>query len=178
MTKKNDFIWKLIQTICWLIFAGYCIQTGALLFNYVYSLFKPIATNNLHLGLNLSELFSQSMLLYSLTFILIIAVSGLKAYVFYIILSLFKVLNLFKPFSKEVSEKISKTTYFTFLVGIISFTSVELIKKLSAHDYNFGVAGRYFEDNGTFLVMSAILFSISLIFKRGIELQSENDLTV
>jgi hypothetical protein len=36
----------------------------------------------------------------------------------------------------------------------------------------------YWTDGKAFILMSAVLFIIATIFKRGIELQSENDLTV
>lgn len=178
MSKKNNFIWKAIQTICWLIFAGYSVQTGALLFNFVYSLFNPVATHNLHLGLDLSGLYSNSQTLYVLVSILIIAVSGLKAFVFYIVLKLFKKLNLIKPFSENVSSIISKITYYAFAIGIFSIISQELIQRLIEKGYNVGIVERYWIDGGTYLMMSAILFVIALIFQKGIELQNENDLTV
>lgn len=178
MSKRNDFIWKAIQTICWLIFAGYCVQTGALVFNYIFSLFKPIATHNLHLGLDLSELYVKSKSIYTLVFALIIAISALKAYVFFIALKLFKSLNLVKPFSENVSAIIKKITYYTFSIGIISFIAQELVSRLSEKGYNCGLAERYWDDGGAFLAMTAILFAIALIFNKGIELQKENELTV
>lgn len=178
MSKRNDFIWKAIQTICWFIFAGYCVQTGALVFNYIFSLFKPIATHNLHLGLDLSELYVKSKSIYTLVFALIIAISALKAYVFFIALKLFKSLNLVKPFSDNVSAIIKKITYYTFSIGIISITAQELVSRLTEKGYNCGLAERYWDDGGAFLTMSAILFAIALIFNKGIELQKENELTV
>lgn len=178
MSKRNDFIWKTIQTICWLLFAGYCVQTGALLFNYIFSLFKPIATHNLHLGLDLSELYDKSITIYSLVFTLIIGISALKAYVFFITLKLFKSLNLVKPFSENVSAIINKITYYTFSIGIISIIAQKLVSRLFEKGYNSGLAERYWNDGGAYLAMTAILFAIALIFNKGIELQKENDLTV
>ncbi|MBA4250407.1 MAG: DUF2975 domain-containing protein [Chlorobiaceae bacterium] len=178
MSKRNNFIWKGIQVICWLIFLGYCIQTGALLFNFIFSLFKPIATHNLHLGLDLSELYDKSISNYTLVFALIIAISALKAYVFFIALKLFKSLNLVKPFSENVSAIITKITYLTFSIGIISIIAQELVSRLSEKGYNCGLAERYWDDGGAYLAMTAILFAIALIFNKGIELQKENDLTV
>ena len=60
MKKETKFTWNLIKLFCWLIFAGLSVQTGALLFNYIYSIFKPIAAENLYLGLNLSSIYNQS----------------------------------------------------------------------------------------------------------------------
>jgi hypothetical protein len=178
MSKRNNFIWKAIQVICWLIFAGYCSQTGSLLFNYIFSLFKPIATHNLHLGLDLSELYLKSKVIYTLVFIIITTISALKAYIFFIALKLFKSLNIAKPFSENVSAIITKITYYTLSIGIISIIAQELVSRLTDKGYNVRLVERYWDDGGAYLVMTAILFAIALIFKKGIELQNENDLTV
>jgi hypothetical protein len=178
MSKRNDFIWKGIQTVCWLIFAGYCVQTGALLFNFIYSLFNPVATHNLHLGLDLSSLYGQSQIIYTIVFVVIIAVSALKASTLFIALKLFKKLNLEKPFSPTVAAIITTITTFMFSVGIISILAHELFKKLTARGFDVGLAERYCHDGGAYLVMSAIVFVIALIFKRGIDLQNESELTV
>ncbi len=178
MSKRNNFIWKGIQVICWLIFFGYCIETGTLLFNYIFSLFKPIATNNLHLGLDLSELYLKSNSIYTFVFTLMVVISALKAYIFFIALKLFKTLNITKPFSENVSAIITKISYTTFSIGIISIIAQEVANQLSDKGYNVGLVERYWNDGGGYLAMTAILFAIALIFKKGIELQNENDLTV
>lgn len=178
MTKRKDFIWKAIQTICWFFLAGYCVQAGALLFNYIFSLFKPIATHNLHLGLDLSELYNKSQPVYTLVLITIIAISALKAYVFVIVIRLFKVLNLVKPYSEKVSVMITLITLYAFSIGIISVVVQQVIKRIAEKGYNTGLADRYWNDGGAYLMMSAVLFVIALIFQKGIELQNENELTV
>ena len=178
MSKRNNFIWKGIQVICWLIFFGYCIQTGTLVFNYIFSLFKPIATHNLHLGLDLSELYLKSKLVYTLVFTQIVAISALKAYLFFITIKLFKSLNIVKPFSENVSAIITKITYYTLSIGIISIVSQQIVHQLSTKGYRVELVDRYSNDGGAYLLMTAILFAIAFIFKKGIELQNENDLTV
>lgn len=178
MTKSNDFIWNAIQVICWFIFAGLCVQTGALLFNYIYSLFRPIATNNLHLGLDLSVIYEQSITIYSVLFSLVIAISTLKAVVFYFVLRLFKKLKLVKPFTETVSALISNISYYAFSVGVLSYVAHQFTKNLSHKGYDVNVISRYWNDNDAYLMMAAILFVIALIFRKGIELQNESELTV
>lgn len=178
MSKRNDFIWKAIKVVFWLIFLGFCVQTGALLFNYIFSLFKPIATNNLHLGLNLSELYSDSKSTYGFAMISIIAISAFKAYLFFVVIKLLNKLNLVKPFSSEVLAIISKITYFTFIVGIINLIVLAIFSRLSENGFKVVQASRYCNDGDAYILMSAILFVIVLIFKKGIELQNENDLTI
>lgn len=178
MSKSSTFILKAIQVVFWIIFIGYCIQTGTLLFNYIFSLFKPIATHNLHLGLDLSELYLQSKSIFTLVFAFMILLSALKACLFYTALKIFQSLNLQKPFSENVSAIITKITCYTFSIGIISLIAQEIVEKLSDKGYNIGLVERYFNDGGAFLLMAAIIFAINFIFKKGIELQNENDLTI
>ena len=111
-------------------------------------------------------------------FAVIIIISALKAYLLFIALKLFKALNLVKPFSEKVQRIITKITYYTFSIGIISYIAQQLGKKLLDKGYDVGLAERYWNDGGAYLVMSAILFLIVLIFQKGMELQNENDLTV
>ena len=178
MTKRNDFIWKAIQVASWLIFLGLCILTGTLLFNYIFSLFKPVATHNLFNGLDLSELYEKHLIIYNLLFIIIIILAALKAYVFYLVIRMCKKLNLVKPFSKDVSEQITKISYFSFSVALITFIALHFTQNLIAKGYNISTVGDFFTDSGAFLIMATILYIIALIFKKGIELQNENDLTV
>jgi uncharacterized membrane protein YjgN (DUF898 family) len=178
MTKRNAFTWQAIQVICWLIFAGLCVQSGALIFNFIYSLFKPIATHNLHLGLDLSTLYTQSKTLYVVLFSLAILVSTVKAVVFYFVLRLFKNLTLSKPFTENIANTIATITFYAFGVGLISYLSHQFTQKLTAKAYDVSIIERYWNDGGAYLMMSAILFVITLLFKKGIELQNENDLTV
>jgi len=178
MSNRNNFIWKGIQVICWLIFLGYCIQTGALLFNFIFSLFKPIATHNLHLGLDLSELYLKSKTFYTSVLTAGIVISALKAYLFFVTLKLFKSLNITKPFSENVKGIILKITYYTLSIGIISIIAQQFVSKLVGKGYNVGLFARYLNDGESYLLMSAILFAIALIFRKGIELQNESDLTV
>lgn len=178
MTKRNDFIWKAIQTVCWIIFIALLLQTGTLLVNFFIAIFNPAATRNLHLGLDLSALYYKSGFLYDIVFVAIIIISGLKAYVFYLVIKIFSALNLVKPFSGEVSELISKITLFSFIIGAGSLIAQKAVEKLLEAGYELVSVERYWDDAGAYLMMSAVLFVISLIFRKGIELQNENELTV
>lgn len=178
MSKRNNFIWKVIQVICWIIFIGYCIQAGTLIFNYIFSLFKPIATHNLHLGLDLSQLYTDNKFIYSSIFLIIITISLFKAFIFFHILKLFKALNIANPFNESVSNIISKITYYTFAIGIIGIITQKIFKSLIDTGFNIGLVERYTNDGSAFLVMSTVLFVIALVFQKGIELQNENDLTI
>ena len=54
----------------------------------------------------------------------------------------------------------------------------ESCKKLIQSGYEVSHVEKYWDDTAAFLMMAAIIFVISQIFNKGIELQNENDLTV
>lgn len=178
MTSKNKFVWNLIQLVCWLIFAGLCVQAGTLVFNYVYSLFRPIAAYNLDSGLNLAALYNRSIALYSLLFSFLIGIAVLKAVTFYYVLRLFKVIKLVNPFTEEISKLLLKITYQACSVGALCFLAQRFTQQLSHRGFDLQLVSRYWNDSAAYLMMSAILFVVALIFRKGIELQQDNDLTV
>ena len=178
MSKRTDFILTALKVISWIIFIGLCIQTGTLLFNYIYSLFKPVNVQNLHLGLNLSAIYAQSKTIYNFLFSFAIILSALKAFVFYLVIKIFQELNMVKPFSKEICELISKISYYAFSAGITGIIAESYPRWLMHKGYEVDELGRYWNDSQAYLLMAAIVFVIAIIFKKGIELQSENDLTI
>lgn len=178
MTIRTDAILTGLKIISWIIFLGLCIETGALLFNYIYSLFRPVATNNLYQGLNLSELYNQSPTMYSYLFSLVIFLSGMKAYVFYLVIKLFMKLNLVKPFDETVRDFITQISWFVFFTGIGSYIAHRFTKHLLQKGYDVDAVFQFWNGTEAYLLMAAVLFVIAQIFKKGIELQQENDLTV
>lgn len=179
MTFNTDTILKILQVIAWIIFIGLCIETGALLFNFVFSLFNPITSKNLYFGLNLADLYAQHKIIYALVFSFLVVISAFKAYIFYLVIKLFMTLNLVKPFSLEVANGLNKISYSVFIVGLLG---------LIAHQYYVGLVHKglpvdsmveeFWDEGAEFLMTSAILLVFSHIFRKGVELQTENDLTV
>lgn len=178
MTKKDDFILKTLNVVAWVIFIGLCVEAGALLFNFTFTLFKPIATYNIYKGLNLSELYTKHFTHYVglMSFVLCLAI--LKAYLFYFVVEIFTKLNLGNPFNTEIAKLIEKIGFEAFVISIISIVAHQYTKGLMKDGLNVDRVESYWNDSSAFMMMAAILFIISQIFKKGIELQNENDLTV
>jgi hypothetical protein len=178
MSPKTDLVIKSLHVITWIIFIALCYQTGALMFNYAFKQFRVFPPENLYLILDLSELFVQDEFLFGSIFILAIGVTALKAYTFFLITQVFTYLNLHKPFSQEMSKLITKISYFIFLVGIQGAIASGIHEDLAKQGYPVQNASEYWNDYSAFLLMAAVVFVIAQIFKRGMELQAENDLTV
>ncbi len=178
MTKPNNFVFTVVQIVSWIIFVGLCVEAGALLFNFIFSLFKPEAVHNLYQKLNLSKMHDRSKLTFynMYSFILIIAV--LKAILFYIVIRLVSKIDLSKPFDSFVSRQISLLSYYTFSIGILSFIARETTRNLSHRGYDINRLEEFWADGQAFILMAAVIYVIAIIFSRGVELQNENDLTV
>ena len=178
MSKKNDFILKVLNVVSWIVFIGLCIEAGALLFNFFLTLFNPIAANNIYKGLNLSALYEVNFARYIGVMSFVVVLSLMKAYLFFLVVKIFMKLNLVKPFNVEIAKLIEKISFEAFAIAIVSVIAHQYTKRLIQSGYELGGVGQYWDDTAAFLMMAAIIFVISQIFKKGIELQNENDLTV
>ncbi len=178
MTKKDDFILKALNVVSWVIFIGLCVEAGALIFNFIFTLFKPIASNNIYKGLNLSELYQNHFAHYVGLMSFVLSLAILKAYLFYFVVEIFTKLNLGNPFNTEIAKLIEKIGFEAFVISIISIVAHQYTKGLIQDGLDVDTIESYWNDSSAFMMMAAILFIISQIFKKGIELQNENDLTV
>ena len=178
MSQSTDLIIKFLHVISWIIFIALCYQTGALLFNYAFMQFRVFPPENQYLILDLSQLFVQDEFLFGLVFIIATGITALKAYTFYLITQIFAYLNLHKPFSREIASLISKISYYVFVVGIVGAIASGINEDLANQGYPVQNAMEYWDDYSAFLMMSAVVFVIAQVFKKGLEIQAENDLTV
>jgi hypothetical protein len=178
MTQKSAYIFKFLQVLAWFIFVGVCIEAGALAVNFVYSLWNPLVLKNLYNKLDLSAMYEQSQFVFFLMYSFILSISLLKAFLFYDVIKLVGKLDLQKPFSEFVSKQISRISSLSLTIGLLTVIASQVVKSISQKGFDVNQLNFYWTDGEAFIFMAAILFIIATIFKRGIELQSENDLTV
>jgi hypothetical protein len=178
MSKKNDSILKVLHVVSWIAFIGLCIEAGALIFNFLYTLFKPTASRDIYKGLDLSEMYANQFPQFVgvMSFVVVLAV--LKAYLFYLVVQIFQKLNLVKPFDNQIAKLIEKISKEAVAIAIVSVIGYQYTERLIHSGYEVSQVQKYYNDTAAFLMMAAILFVISQVFKKGIELQNENDLTV
>lgn len=178
MEKTNNFVFKGLNIVAWIIFVGLCIEAGALIVNFVFSLFKPEVVGNLYQKLDLSSMYQQCKWAYFSMYGFVIFIAVLKAVLFYIVIELLLKLDLLKPFSSFAANKITKISYYTFLIGISSFVARQSAKNLSHRGFEIDKLNQFWVDSQAFILMAAVVYIIATIFKKGVEIQNENDLTV
>jgi hypothetical protein len=130
MTKRNNLVFIGLQIVSWVIFVGLCIEAGAMIVNFVFSLFKPEFVQNLYQKLDLSQMYNTSKLVYFGMYGFILTISILKAYLFYVVVVLLHKIDMLKPFSSYVAEQIKKISYITLEIGILSLIASETSQRM------------------------------------------------
>jgi len=178
MAKRDNYVFLGLQIVAWIIFVALCIEAGALLVNFIYSLFRPEVVKNLYQKLDLSQIYNVNRWVYFGLYSFILFIALLKAYLFYIVIKLLSKLDLAKPFSSFVSGHITTISYITVSIGIISYVAREVTRGLAHHGFDITPLNPFWADSRAYILMAAVLYVIATIFARGVVLQNENDLTV
>ncbi len=178
MSKGKNFIFIFLIVISWIIFVGLCIEAGGLIVNFIFSLVNPDVVDKLYQKLDLSDLYQRNRTAYFSMYSFILVIALLKAYMFYIVIRLVSKLDLAKPFSSFVSRQISLISYYTLSIGVLSYIARQSAKNLSHRGFEMNNIEQFWVDSQAFIIMAAVIYIIAVIFKKGIDIQNETDLTV
>lgn len=174
-------ILKVLEVLSWIIFIGLCIEAGALIFNTVYALYKPVVAQYFWNGADLAQLYKYDKAHFVAQMSLIVTVAIMKAMIFYMLVKMFydKKFNLDKPFNAAVTRVVYNIAYLCAGAGLFSMWSIRQMKWFikkgitmpDEHILNIDGAD-------VWLFMAIVLIIIAHVFKKGNEIQNENDLTV
>lgn len=73
---------------------------------------------------------------------------------------------------------ILKISYVSFEIWIVWVVIDQYIEGLVKSGYDVSTIKNHLDSAGSFIFLAGIIYVIAQIFKRGIELQNENDLTI
>jgi hypothetical protein len=175
-------ILKILQVVSWIIFIGLCIEAGGIVFSAIYTFaINPAKASNFWEGADLSNLynFDHGQFIVIAIFMTIVAV--LKAILFYLIIKLFveKKLRIAQPFSLELRKFISNASYLALGIGLFSHSGCNYSEWLSKQKVDMpDPQSLQLGGADVWLFMAVILFLVTQLVKRGIEIQNENDLTI
>lgn len=178
---KTNSIFTILTIVSWVLFAGLCVVAGSSIAIIFIALFKPGWMQYTWKEVDLTALYvyDQGHFFAQMTIIAIVTV--LKAVLFFLIIKLLsdKKINISQPFSPRAGSIISLSSFVTLLIGLFSHYGVNYAAWLGQKGIAMPSAEEMHVEGGdVWLFMCVILFIIAQVFKKGIELQAESDLTV
>lgn len=171
---RTKQILQVMYVLTWIAFVGLMIETGAILVSYVVSCINPATAENMYKDLNLEELREISIWQFTLSVSYMLAVSGMKAFVLFLVIKALSKVNLANPFTVEVVAILERISYILLGIWIVAVINNEHADWLMKRT---GIESKTLSSE-EYIFMAGLVFIISQVFKRGVEIQSENDLTV
>jgi len=171
---QTEHILIFMKVLAWIAFFSFIVTAGILMFSYISSVWNPESAENIHEGLNLFQLRQENFFLYSVLMTSQFIMYILKAIVWWMVVKLILKIKLANPFTIEVAHRLEIISYFLFAIWVLSVTSAGFVAWLGEKAGSLNDSWNH----GQFLFMAGLVFIISQIFKRGVEIQSENELTV
>ncbi|MFT3935112.1 MAG: DUF2975 domain-containing protein [Chitinophagaceae bacterium] len=181
MTIDTKLVLKVLYILTWIIFVGICIEAGGFIANAVFALFNPAVVKHLYRQVDLSDLFQCDKGHFFAQTLLSGIVLVLKAVLFYQIIKILhdKKLSVSQPFNKEMRRFVFSLSFFSLFIGLFSFYGAKYAEWLTSNGVKMpDIQQLRLGGADVWMFMAVILFVIAQIFKRGIEIQTENDLTV
>jgi hypothetical protein len=162
-----------MKILSWIVFIGLLIKAGSVFVSYMISLKNPEAAKDLYEGLDLSAYMNASIVNYTFVVAYKVILYGLQAHIAYLFTKLLSRLNISKPFNSYVVMMMQIMTY--TILGIWVFAMIYNIH-VGILEKVYGIAASYI--SGDFLFLAGVVFIFAQMFKRGVEIQHENELTV
>lgn len=172
---------NILLVLSWIIFIGLSIEAGGFIANAIFAIANPAVVTRLWQQIDLSELFAYDQGYFLGLTLIMSMVAVMKAWLFFLIIKILhkKDLDMSQPFNMKVRNFIFRLSYVTLLIGLFSWSGLRYTEWLV--EQGIGMPDTLYLRLGgadVWLFMAVVLFIIVQIFKRGIEIQSENDLTV
>jgi Protein of unknown function (DUF2975) len=176
MKTQTKTILEIIKYLALIGAIGFSIECGSQLISFIISFSNPEYAKKMYLAnRGIEDLRNFSLTYFYCTKSLVIAFAALKAHIWYYLFDFLHKLKLKNPFTDEVATKIQNISYFLFSLWLIAEIGNGYFNYVSKHT-DIDLVNHF--NHEEYFFMAGIVFIISQIFKRGVELQEENELTV
>ncbi|RMB56406.1 DUF2975 domain-containing protein [Dokdonia sinensis] len=175
---RTQNILQVMQAISWLTFISLLVQTGILAYSFLIQVqINPESASELYSGLDLFDTITKTPVVYYLITISIVVSFIFKTLLLYFVTQIFAKIKFERPFTPILSVIVSKMSYVSLTIGILSNVSLRLSQAFLDAE-NFSVMNEFIKGADAFILFAGILFIIAQVLKRGVEIQIENDLTI
>ena len=163
-----------MNVLAWIVFIGLMVEAGATLVTYGITAVKPNIASKLYKSEDWLSLMQFDFWYYTGIITLKAAILILESYIAYMVIKVLSTIKMVNPFTMEVAKKLENIAYTFILVWAAVLIHNGQLKWLSKDVVNI-LDKRLSPD---FIIYAGLIFVISQIFKKGVEIQSENELTV
>lgn len=171
MKIKTDTVLTIMTVLSYITLFGLIVEAGAILISFGVR----VAHNDVPKSFdNEFGLHENSFIHYTLSVSFKAAIILLEAYIASLVIKVLNKIKLENPFTIEISQRLEKISYYILAAWIIA-----LLNNAQTHWLMKRFGG--IEDTSIsteFIFMAGVVFVIAQIFKKGVEIQSENELTV
>jgi hypothetical protein len=178
MKIKNEWIFNGLHVIVWIIFIALLVEAGTIAFQFIFTLIKPSIAGHLYNQVDLSKLYNQSLYVFSGLYISGILIACNKAFLFYLTIKLMQQLDMQNPFQQQTAIQIKKISQTAVVIGFVSLFVKETAQQLDKKGFAVEGMNKFWSNSEGYLLMAAVVYILSVIFTRGVNLQKENDLTI
>lgn len=181
ITISNRQILTVLHVLTWALFIGLCVETGGILFNTIYALYKPVVAQYFWNRTDLSALYQADRGRFITLAAFMVIASVMKTLIFYFIVRLFhqRKLNFSRPFQPDVIRLLFNIAILCLGAGVFSAGGSNYIKWIEEEGLRLPDADQLrIGGADVWIFMAVVLFVIGQVFRKGVELQTENDLTV
>lgn len=178
MKTRTTLILNAMKIISWVVFIALCVKTGTLFTVYITGEFvSPEAYAEAAHTMNTARILIHNPIYFTTTSIGVIVIYALKTFMMYQVLQIFLKINLDNPFNHSLATIISKLSGITLAIGLLTLALVRFSTwmDLRGESHNLWT---FLDGGDEFVFFAGILFILSLVFKKGIEMQTENELTI
>ncbi len=176
MKIRTEQILTFLKIVAWLAFVGYAIKAGAQTVALVVGFINPELGDKLYeANPLLFKLLKYNSSYFANAMSMLVFLSAFKAHVWYLVIQLLSKLRLQTPFSRDIAKRLEKIAFELLGIWLVNIVGMGYLKWLEK------TTGEQLGDLGVgdeFLLFAAIVYIVAQIFKRGIELKEENELTV
>lgn len=174
MKSKTASILAVMNVLAWITFVGLMVKAGAILISYGVALGNPEGSKNLYNGLNLFPLRQFDFWHYTTMTSWLIAIALLEAYVAFLLIRILSKIKMSHPFTIEISNLLERMSYYILVIWVVAMLFNAHLKWLSKKIPT--LEAHYV--SGEFIFLAGVVFVIAQVFKKGVEIQTENELTV
>jgi hypothetical protein len=173
---------RVLYILSWIIFIGVCVEAGAFIFNtFITMMVNPVDARRFWREVDLSALYGFDKGYFLVQSLLMCIVAVMRCILFYLIVKILhdKKLDMAQPFNRAVGRFLFNIAYVALFIGLFSYWGSKYAQWLGSLGVKMpDVQQLRLGGADVWLFMGVTLLVVSHIFKRGIEIQTENELTV